>query len=178
MRTALLTLGLLFLAACSPQTPATTDPLPATDSDSTTSQESSDPISWISYHDVPFGITLMRPAQYQVQETLSETINTSIGTTFNADFIYMHEPDGGEAPFIEILRTKDPVVLTAYLNADHPLEKTVINGQEWQKFQWEGMGDPFGYVSKHGEWYVIVSFTGWDEPYAIDRVMETVQFDS
>lgn len=170
--------GTLLLAACNKPVAVdsgsnTSSPAQATSAAAVAASS----IQWTTFHNANFGISLPRPTDYIVQETMTETINAN-NKTFEAEFIYMRESElGGESPFLEVLRTKDPLVLNGYLNADNPLVDVSIGGTAWQKFHWEGMGDPFGYVIKKGDWYIVVSFTGWDESFAEANVMTKVMFD-
>ncbi len=80
----------------------------------------------------------------------------------------------GEMSFIEVMQTKDPVILS-YLLADTLMsEKVSVEGVDAQVFREQGMGDPIHYLFQKNDLYIVLSFVFPPSQADIDRTLQSV----
>lgn len=80
----------------------------------------------------------------------------------------------GEMSFIQIMQTKDPMILSYLLSGAPMSEKVSLTGLDAQVFRQEGMGNPVHYLFQKNDLYIVLSFVFPPSQGDIDRTLNSV----
>jgi hypothetical protein len=132
---------------------------------------------WESYHDDHLGIRIEYPATYRAEVTPAEdlqfggaAIRVEAGVRFGDG-----QPEGNS---VRVYRTADARILD-YLKQDKPLEQSIRpDGTAYMRFNFIGLTDVFGYVTKRGAWYYVFESTWGPTNPVSERMLGSLTFDA
>lgn len=127
------------------------------------------------YESKELGVSLYVAAYYAYPRTVTggvmEVDQQKI--VYNS-FSILDSDTAGEPGYISITKTTDPHMVE-FLSQYHPLETKVINGVKMQKYKFDGVANPEGFIQKIKGEYVIVEFTFEPSEIEMERVMASMK---
>lgn len=79
-----------------------------------------------------------------------------------------------ESSFMQVLQTKDPMILSYLLSNSPTSERVLIDGTDAQVFREQGMGDAVRYLFQKGDLYIVLSFVFPPAQRDIERTLSSV----
>lgn len=80
----------------------------------------------------------------------------------------------GEAPFIGIMQTKDPRIVSYLVENSLSSRQVLVDKMQAQVFVSEGIGEPVQYLFRKNDLYIVLSFVFPPSQQDIDRTLSSV----
>lgn len=113
--------------------------------------------SWDIFVDRELNITFAYDPSYVRDGDVMHTEINHGEQTFAADVLALRKGMGA-APFLEIMQTKDPLIVSYLLDNSFSNEKIRVSDHDIRVFVDQGMGDPVHYLFEHDGTYVALTF--------------------
>lgn len=128
---------------------------------------------WDIFSDRAVNITFAHdPAYVRDAEVTRESIQFEEKEIAVAD-IALRKGEG-EMSFMEIMQTKDPLILSYLLENSVASRQVRIDTLQAQAFESDGMGTPIHYLFRKNDLYIVLSFVFPPSEGDIDRVLNSV----
>ncbi len=167
----------IFLAGCQSATPVQEDTTTSSSSAMSIATSSAQYIHWKTYQDAKLGINIDYPSDEYSVSLYNDTIQLAGDNHISVEGIRIGDniPEGDS---VHVYRTKDARIL-AYLQADKPFTgKRTLHNVMYNQFQFIGMGDVYGYVTKKNDYYyVFLSMWGPNNPVS-EKMLQSLSFGS
>lgn len=132
--------------------------------------------SWKTYEDEELDIRIDYPGDYTAVMLPAEVIQFGHEKTIAIDArVYIGDalPEGHG---VHVYRTADATILE-YLQQDKPFTETkTVHGREYQQFEAVGMGNPYGYVTRHNGMYYVFNSTWGPQHPVTEKMMESLEW--
>lgn len=176
-------IALFVLTGCARSTPVTMDDAASSSSVVSEASSSVDASQWKTYHDAYLHITLKQPATYTVSPATPDAPNPYHGEWGMQDYQIPFDgirigDDMPEGNGVHIYMTKDKRILDAVQQEKPFTGRKEVNGLTYDRYEYVGMGDVYGYVAKRGDTYVVFESMWGPENPVSEKMLQSLTFDN